>query len=102
MTPPPPPDGTPPAQYHQHVKNNGLAVASLVLGLVGVFLFALFAIPPILAVIFGLVGRDQIRKSGGRETGQGMATAGIILGAIEIVVFVVLLASGGSFYVRFG
>jgi hypothetical protein len=99
---PPPPDATPPVQYHQHVKNNGLAVASLVLGLVGIFTFALLAIPPILAVIFGLVGRNQIRKSGGRQSGEGMALAGIILGAIETVVFVILLASGGSFYFRFG
>jgi hypothetical protein len=51
-------------------------VASLVLGLVGT---------SVLAVIFGHVARRSIRRSYGRETGAGMALAGLILGYIEIV-----------------
>src|SRR5207247_4380014 len=44
-------------------RTNGLAVASLVLGIAGLFLFGFVAIPPILALIFGLVALSQIRNS---------------------------------------
>jgi hypothetical protein len=53
----------------------------------------------ILAVIFGLVGRSQIRKSGGRQTGGGMAVAGMVLGFVGIaglilwIVFAVAVAN---------
>jgi hypothetical protein len=58
-----------------------MAVASLVLGF-----FSL--IPPvgIAAVAFGHVSRSQIAKSGGRETGTGIAFAGLILGYIQLAV----------------
>jgi hypothetical protein len=58
---------------------NGLAIASLVLGIVWVF-----GISSILAVIFGFVARKQIRQSGGRQGGGGMAIAGIVLGFVGI------------------
>lgn len=66
-------------------KTNGLAVAALVLGIVGVPLFWLWEIPPILALIFGLVSYSQIRKSEGRQGGEGMAITGIVLGALVII-----------------
>lgn len=56
----------------------------------------------ILAIVFGLIARNQIRASAGRETGEGMATAGIILGCIGlalmayVVVAAVISASNGS------
>ena len=75
-----------------------MAVASLVLGLTGIILFIFFAIPSILAVIFGSVGNRQIRESGGAETGTGMAVTGIVLGSIEIVVFLIAAATGGFYF----
>jgi hypothetical protein len=66
-------------------------VASLVLGLVGLVTFWLLAVPPILAVVFGLVGRSQIKLTGGRQEGDGMAVAGIILGIVGMVIFVIVL-----------
>ena len=38
----------------------------------------------LLAVIFGFVGRKQIKESEGVQTGGGLAVAGIILGFIGI------------------
>lgn len=58
---------------------NGFSIASLVLGIVWVF-----GLGAILAVIFGFVARKQIRESGGRQGGAGMALAGIILGFVGI------------------
>jgi hypothetical protein len=70
---------------------NGFSIASLVLGIVWVF-----GIGAILAVIFGFVARKQIRESGGRQGGNGMAIAGIVLGFVGIVgliLWIVLIVS---------
>jgi hypothetical protein len=47
----------------------------------------------ILALIFGLIGRQQIDRSEGRQGGRGLATAGTILGAVGIVGAVLLIAA---------
>ena len=67
---------------------NGLAVASLVCGLMQVFSFGITSIP---AVVLGHVARGQIRRTG--ERGDGMATAGLVLGWLGIA-FLVLIVAG--------
>jgi hypothetical protein len=62
-----------------------LAIASLVLGLAG-WLFC--GLGSVLAIILGSIALSQIRSSGGRESGQGMAKAGIILGIVFVVLTV--------------
>ena len=71
-----------------------MAIASLVLGIVGFW--------P-LALVFGYVGKGQIDRSGGREGGRGLAIAGIVLGyvglafTILVILFLVLaFAAGGA------
>ncbi|MGW1997512.1 DUF4190 domain-containing protein [Embleya sp. NPDC001921] len=80
---------------------NGLAVAGLVCGVVGVFLFNIILGP--LAVIFGTVGLRRSRTGAG---GRGMSIAAIVLGVVDVLLFVVLLIaaanSGGSFYFNYG
>ena len=66
-----------------------MAVASLVLGLVGIPLCFLF-IPSVLAVIFGIVGLNQI-KSDPTQTGRGPAIAGLILGAVAVVLLALMV-----------
>ena len=61
----------------------------MVLGIVWVF-----GIGSILAVIFGYVARKQISDSGGRQSGSGMALAGIILGFVgvaSLILWIVLV-----------
>jgi hypothetical protein len=61
----------------------------MVLGIVWVF-----GIGSILAVIFGFVARKQIKDSGGRQSGSGMALAGIILGFVgvaSLILWIVLV-----------
>jgi hypothetical protein len=72
------------------IKNSGMAVASLVLGIVGM-VFIPF-IPSILAIIFGALGIGQVNKSNGLLKGKGMATAGIILGIIAVVWMIIMVA----------
>ncbi|MDP8970295.1 MAG: DUF4190 domain-containing protein, partial [Actinomycetota bacterium] len=42
----------------------------------------IYWIGSILALIFGLLARREIAASGGAQGGQGMATAGIVLGCV--------------------
>ncbi|HEX6311414.1 MAG TPA: DUF4190 domain-containing protein [Acidimicrobiia bacterium] len=58
-------------------KTSGLAIASLVTGI----LFC-FAVTPIVAVVLGHLALDQIRDSEGTITGRGLAIAGVTLGWI--------------------
>jgi hypothetical protein len=70
-------------------KTNGNCLASLILALCW-----LGGVGSLLAVIFGFVGRKQIRESEGSQTGGALAVAGIILGLIgiaaDILTFVLL------------
>jgi hypothetical protein len=84
--PPYPPPGAYP--YPPYRPTNGMAVASLVLGILW-----LYWIGSILALIFGYIARQQIRERG--EGGDGMAVAGIVLGWIGVGVVVVLFVVFG-------
>ena len=79
----------------QTPRNNGLCIASLVLGIVGIVVCCL-GILSALAIIFGFVGRSQVKNSGGTQSGQGLALAGIILGVVGIGIFIAVIASGGG------
>jgi hypothetical protein len=82
----------PPVYYlPQQQRTNGLAVAALVLGIIGVIL-APIAIPEILALVFGLVSLNQIRESSGAQAGRGLAIAGISLGSVGIGIFIIWIA----------
>jgi hypothetical protein len=75
-----------PVVYVQQPTTNGLAIASLVLGIVW-----LYWIGSILALIFGYVAKGQIDRSGGTQSGRGLAIAGIVLGWVELGILVIVL-----------
>ena len=82
--------GYPPPQ-----RTNGMAIASMVLGILW-----LYWVGSILALVFGYVAKKQIRERG--DSGGGMATAGIVLGwvgvgflVIGLLVVVIANTSGG-------
>ncbi len=82
-----------PSPYQSGIrkKTNGLAIASLVCGIAGVFF-----ISAVLGVIFGFVARSQIRNSSGTQGGEGLALAGIIVGFAWIVLLVIIVAVSGK------
>lgn len=63
-------------------QTSGKAVVSLVFGILGFVFLPLIA--GIVAVVTGNSARNEIRQSAGRLSGEGMATAGIILGWINL------------------
>lgn len=85
----------------QPASQNGMAIASLVLGIVSTLSFcgfhvgAFLGLPcAILAIVFGFIAKGKAnRQEGG---GRGMAIAGIILGFIYIgIILIVILAIVG-------
>lgn len=75
------------------IKNSGLAICSLVLGILGLLslllcLGPIFALP---AVICGHIASGRIKRSNGMLAGQGMALAGLITGYITIALAVVMI-----------
>lgn len=77
---------------------SGLAVASLISGLIGLAGgCCAFGIPCILAVIFGHMATRETRS--GQRGGHGMAVAGLILGYIFVIpgiLFAIQLVAGGA------
>ncbi|RKN44968.1 DUF4190 domain-containing protein [Streptomyces hoynatensis] len=85
--------GRPVYYYAPPPRTNGMAIASMVLGIVWIYW-----VGSILALIFGYVARRQIQER--HEGGGGMATAGIVLGWVGVgvlaLVLVVALAAYGA------
>jgi len=89
---PPAPSGAVAVGYgHQPAtRTNGLAVASLVLGIV-----SLCGIGSILAIVFGFVSINQINNDP-TQRGKGMAIAGVVLGFVALAGLVVLIIVGAT------
>jgi hypothetical protein len=84
------PPGTEPPRPPYPPQANGLAIASLVLGIVSLATCnCLTAIP---GIILGHMGLGQIRRSGGTQTGRGMALGGLVMGYIGLGLVFVLIA----------
>jgi hypothetical protein len=82
----PPP---PPAVYPRQQPTQGLALASMVVGVLSMFgLFCLGPIPGIAALILGLVALSQIKKAPDQNTGKPLAIVGVVTGSFSILIFV--------------
>ncbi|MFE5939259.1 DUF4190 domain-containing protein [Streptomyces sp. NPDC056470] len=77
----------------QQTPSNGMGIAAMVLGIIAVAGFCMYGlgvILGILALVFGIIGRKKVQR--GEANNGGMATAGIVLGSIGILVSAVFLA----------
>ena len=71
-------------------QTNALSIISLVLSLLGVLTtFIIPIVAQIAAIICGHIARSQIRRSGGAETGSGMALAGLIISYLSLIFSVI-------------
>lgn len=98
---PPPPYGSMPQYGYAYgpapviVRTNGLAVASMVISITSVFL-GFFFVPQILGIIFGHVALSQLNRSRGRESGSGMAVAGLVIGYLMLIFWLAIVIVAAS------
>src|SRR3954469_221146 len=82
-------------------RSNGLAIASLVCGIVGLLVFSIILGP--LAIIFGAIGLNQANRGASHRT---MAIWGLALGVVDVVLWIIFLVAasknGGSVYFNMG
>ena len=80
-----PTPGMPTAQQ----KTSGMAIASLVCGILNVFPLS------VIAIVLGHVSLSQIKKNAGQIQGKGLAIAGLVLGYLGIVAipFILIIAA---------
>ena len=72
----------------QNDPGKGLGIASMVVSIVGAVLCNLFGITPIVGLILGIVANSKSKKAGFKN---GFAIAGIVIGAVSIVLFVLCI-----------
>src|SRR5205085_4147524 len=90
-----PPQYPEPVSYAGAVPRpaSGMAIASLVLGIISIVLFCIsyVSLPcAILAIVLGALGRSK--ASAGQAGGKGMATAGMIMGLVAIGLVIIAFA----------
>lgn len=89
------PPGPPPGPYGMPVARptNGKATASLATGIGSLVLSWCcgLGLAGIVAIVLGVKARKEIQDSGGAQQGDGLAVAGIITGAIAVVLGVLIL-----------
>jgi len=73
-------------------QTSGMAIGSLIASILGLTLFP--TLGSIIGVVLGYMARNQIRASGGTMGGEGLATAGIIIGWIGIGLTLIGLCLG--------
>jgi hypothetical protein len=80
-------------EVYQSSRTSTLAIVSLIAGILGWSVFPLLG--SVVAIITGIMARNEIRDSGGALTGGGFATAGLILGWAGILLGVCGLCTLG-------
>lgn len=82
----------PPSQPGYGQPTNGKATAALIVGIASLVLsFCCLGIAGVIALVLGVKARNEISASGGRQTGDGMALAGIITGAVAVLISLALV-----------
>ena len=84
-------NGTPQYLVQNTDDGKGFAIASLVLGIVSFICFAFIA--GTLGIVFGIVAKNKGYKG-------GMATAGIVCGAIGIALWILMMIAGMLFSIN--
>lgn len=83
------------------VRNDGMCIASMVLGICSIVFYVGGTIPGILAIVFAVIGKRKLLEDSLRK-GNGMATAGLVCGIIGVALslfwIIVLLSATSPYY----
>jgi uncharacterized membrane protein len=96
-SPPPPPQQFVYVTPQVAPRNDGLAVAGMVVGICSLVLGWLYVIPCIVGIVLSGIGLSRISKSNGTKAGRGMAIAGLVCGIVGLAFWgLIFLAVLGS------
>lgn len=105
------PYGGPPPGPLAVTPTNQKATAALITGITTLVLSWCcgLGVVGVVAIVLGTKARAEIRRSGGAESGDGIAVAGIVTGAVAVVIglvvavtIVALVASGRAAFQDYG
>jgi competence protein ComGC len=80
-------NGEPVAMNPTKPKTNGLAITSLVLGILSMIVCGVGIVLAIPGLICGFMGMKRVKNSGGVQKGWGLALAGTIMSGLVILMF---------------
>ena len=83
------PIAPPPFLAATHAKTSGMAISSLVLGILGMFTCGITAL---IGLILGIIAMVKVKNSGGKLGGGGIALAGVIVSGIFLVMIPIYAA----------
>ena len=66
-------------------EQNKKALWSMILGIVGLLCCG---VAGVVAIVLSTQAKKEIEASGGRQTGAGMATAGLVIGIVAVVLWI--------------
>ena len=91
--PPPPPSspygGSPYGGAAPQQSTSVMSIIALVLGIISIPACGCFVFS-VAAIVLGILGRNEVKKSGGAKKGGGMATAGLVIGVVTLVIAVIV------------
>jgi type II secretory pathway pseudopilin PulG len=73
----------------QPQTRKGMAIASLVLGIISIPTMGLFVVGAITAIVLGVIALGKIKKEPATYSGKGMAIAGIITSSVSLLLIAV-------------
>jgi competence protein ComGC len=71
-------------------KTNGVALASLILGILSLLACGVGIVFSIPGVICGILGIKRVRKSAGTQKGHGLAVTGLVMSAVSLVMLPII------------
>ncbi|MEE0955742.1 MAG: DUF4190 domain-containing protein [Eubacterium sp.] len=86
-----PSQGQDSGNYGRQARNNPFAVASMAIGIAGIFFQWFIPFISVIAVGLGIAALFQIKNSRGVDKGKGYAITGIVLGAGVTVIYFILM-----------
>jgi len=87
----PPAWSPPPAPLPVKQQSQGLAMGSMITGILGLVLGCLGPLPGIAAVVLGFMALSQIKQAPETNTGKSLAIVGIVTGILTIVFYSLLI-----------
>ncbi|MEJ7633427.1 DUF4190 domain-containing protein [Aeromicrobium sp.] len=84
--------GQPGYGYPAPPSNNNKALWAMITGIVSIFFCYLGVLIGPVAIVLAVLGKKDIKGSNGTQTGDGMATAGLITGIIGTLIWAAVIA----------